>query len=395
MADIRDVEDIDCDHALLGASRANRWLNCTPSARMTEDMDDRTSVFAQEGTLAHELGELMLQLDLKLITKRAYNSKLKLIKANELYDEEMPDQVEKYTNYVFERLAEAKSHTKDPLVFLEQRLDFSDYVPEGFGTGDCTIIADGALEIIDLKYGKGVEVFAEENPQMKLYALGALSAYDFIYDIDTVRMTIAQPRLNNFSSWELSVKDLLDWAVDEVQPKAMLAWEGKGETVAGDWCIWCKVKGSCKARAEKNLELAKKYNYQDPNLLNVDEIAEILKQADEIQKWAKDVQDFALEQARDNGVKYEGWKLVEGRSNRRYADPDAIKALLVKEGFEENKILKPAELLGITALTKAITKKKFDSLLTDLVIKPEGKPTLVPESDKRKEINSAASDFDL
>lgn len=382
-------------HALLSASGAHRWLNCTPSARLTEDLPDSSSVYAQEGTLAHELGELELQYQLNIIPKRTYNSRLKKIKANELYSEDMPDQVEKYTTYVFERLAEAKSHTEDALIFLEQRLDFSAYVPEGFGTGDCTIIADGALEIIDLKYGKGIEVYAEKNPQMMLYALGALEAYSFIYDIDTVRMTIAQPRLDNFSSWEISVSDLERWAKEELEPKAKLAWDGEGEAKAGDWCTFCKVKATCKARAEKNLELAEKYEYQDPNLLSNVDIADILRCADELQKWAKDVQDYALEQARDHGVKFDGWKLVEGRSNRKYTDEGFVHTALIEAGYTENQILKEPELLGITAMEKVVGKKKFNELLADLVIKPQGKPTLVPESDKRQELNSAAADFDL
>lgn len=382
-------------HALLSASSAHRWLNCTPSARLTEDLEDTQSVYAAEGTLAHELGELELKYQLKLITKTTYNKQLKKIKADELYSEEMPDEIEKYTTYVFEKLMEAQNHTADALIFLEQKLDFSKWVPEGFGTGDCIIIADGTLEVMDLKYGKGVEVYAENNPQMMLYALGAIEEYGFIYDIERVRMTIAQPRLDNFSSWDISVTDLMAWAEGELTEKAKEAWDGSGTCKAGDWCKFCKVKATCKARAEAILAISEQYQEQDPNLLGIDEIAEILHKAEEIQAWAKDVQDYALEQARDHGVKFPGWKLVEGRSNRTYSDKDQVYDVLIAAGFEEKTILKEPELLGITAMEKTIGKKKFNELLTDLIIKPEGKPTLVVQGDKRPELNSAEKDFDL
>lgn len=382
-------------HALLSASAAYRWLNCTPSARMTENLEDTQSVYAAEGTLAHSLAELQLRYQLKLITKATYNKELKKIKANELYSEDMPDEVEKYTGHVFEKLTEAQSHTPDTLIFLEQRLDFSKYVPDGFGTGDCIIIADETLEVVDLKYGKGVEVSAENNPQMMLYALGALEEYGFIYDIERVRMTIAQPRLDNFSTWEISVIDLETWAEGELTDKAKEAWEGTGTCNAGEWCKFCKVKATCKARAEAVLAISEQYQEQDPNLLSIDEIAGILHKAEEIQAWAKDIQDYALEQARDNGIKYPGWKLVEGRSNRTYSDKDKVYKVLIADGFEESKILKEPELLGITAMEKAIGKKKFNTVLKDLILKPEGKPTLVVESDNRPELNSAEKDFDL
>ena len=207
------------------------------SARLTEHIEDTQSVYAAEGNLAHDLAELELKFQLKLITKNTYNKELKKIKANELYSEEMPDEVEKYTDFVFERLTEAQSHTADALIFLEQRLDFSKWVPEGFGTSDCIIVTERLMEVIDFKYGKGVEVYAENNPQMMLYALGALEEYGFIYDIEKVRMTIAQPRIDNFSTWEIAVEELESWAETELREKAQAAWEGKGECIAGDWCV--------------------------------------------------------------------------------------------------------------------------------------------------------------
>lgn len=382
-------------HALLSASSSERWLKCTPSARATEHIKDTTSVYAQEGTLAHELGELELRYQLKEIIKTTYNKELKKLQGDDLYAEDMPEEVEKYTSFVFERFAEAKGHTTDALVLLEQKLDFSKYVPKGFGTGDCIIIADNVLEIIDLKYGKGVEVYAENNTQMMLYALGALEAYSFIYDISKVRMSIAQPRLDNFSTWEMSVEDLEKWVIETLVPNAALAWEGTGDFKAGDWCKWCKIKQNCKARSEFMLEIAESYELKDPNLLSVEEIAEILKRADEIQGWAKDVQDYALEQARDYNINFPGWKLVEGRSNRKYTDEGFVHESLINAGYTEEQILKEPELLGITAMEKLLGKKKFNSLLQDFIVKPPGKPTLTPDTDKRPELNSVESDFDL
>lgn len=382
-------------HALLSASSAYRWLNCTPSARLTEHIEDTQSVYAAEGTLAHSLAELELKYQLKLIDKTTYSKQLQMFKSHALYSEEMPEEVEKYVNFVFEQFMEAQSHTADALIFLEQALDFSNWVPEGFGTGDCIIIADGTMEVVDLKYGKGVEVSAENNPQMMLYALGALEDLGFIYDVEKVRMTIAQPRLDNFSTWEISVEDLLAWAEGELTEKAKEAWEGNGSPVAGDWCKFCKVKATCKARAEAMLAISEQYQERNPNLLTIEEIAEILHKAEEIQAWAKDIQDYAMEQARDHGVKFPGWKLVEGRSNRTYSDKDQVYNVLIAAGFDEKTILKEPELLGITAMEKAIGKKKFNELLAGLIIKPKGKPTLVVESDSRPELNSAEKDFDL
>jgi len=381
-------------HALLSASAAYRWLNCTPSARLTEHIEDTQSVYAAEGTLAHSLAELELKHQLKLITKATYNKEFHKIKSNELYSEDMPDEVEKYVSYVFEKLMEAQNHTADALIFLEQRLDFSRWVPEGFGTGDCIIIADGTMEVIDLKYGKGVEVSAENNPQMMLYALGALEEYGFIYDINKVRMTIVQPRLNNFSTWEISINDLFAWAEGELKEKAKAAWEGVGEFVTGDWCLFCKVKATCKARAEAMLAIAESYQQRDPHLLTIEEIAEILHKAEEIQTWAKDIQEYALEQARDYGVKFPGWKLVEGRSNRKYTDEEEVAAVLISEGFSESDIY-IKKLKSITDMEKTLGKKRFNTLLKDFIIKPPGKPTLVVESDKRPEINSIEAEFDL
>lgn len=378
-------------HALLSASGAERWLNCTPSARLAESLEDTTSPYAAEGTLAHSIGELQLQLALKMITKRKYTSELKKLQAHEMYYEGMLDEVEDYTNYVLETYHEAINKSKDAFISLEERLDYSTYVPEGFGTGDCIIIADGEMEVIDLKFGKGVEVSPINNPQLKLYALGAYEKYGFIYGIEKITMTIAQVRLNNISSWTITASMLEEWAEEELKPKAEEAYEGKGEVIPGPWCTFCKVRQICRARAEMNLGLYNKFK-KDPKLLNVEEIAEILGQAADIQKWAKEMQDYALHEAL-KGTRYPGFKLVEGRSNRRIEDEDGLAQVLLKEGYAEEKIYKPKALEGITNLEKVVGKKKFATLGEKFIVKPPGKPTLVSEDDKRPELDSAEEDF--
>lgn len=382
-------------HAVLSASGAHRWLNCPPSAQLEARMPDTSSAFAAEGTLAHRLGELELRMALGTSKPDDYEREAEQIRAHELYSEEMPDYVAQYRDYVLETLAEARVRTPDPLIFLELKLNFGRWVPGGFGTGDVVILADERMEIVDLKYGKGVPVDAEDNPQMKLYALGALEELGFLYDIRQVRMTIYQPRIDNVSSWEIAADELMAWAEDELRPKAQLAWEGKGDAAAGDWCRFCKVKARCRTRAEAVQAMAGAFGLRAPNLLGIDEIAKILNLAEEIQSWAKDVQDFALEQARDHGVKFSGWKLVEGRSNRRYADEDAVEEALVKAKYRKRDIFQEPKLLGISAMEKLLGRKRFAELLDDLVVKPPGQPTLVAESDPRPELSSAAADFDL
>lgn len=380
-------------HALLSASSADRWLNCPPSARLTETIKDTSSPFAAEGTLAHELGELLLRKDLKLITTRLYSKELKQIQEHDMYYNGMVDDVEDYTNYVIETYNEALSRTKDAQIFLEERLDFSMYVPKPSGTGDCIIIADGEMEIIDLKFGKGVEVSPINNSQLKLYALGAYEKYGFIYGIEKISMTIAQVRLNNISTWTITSEMLEEWAEKELKPKAQIAYEGKGETMPGDWCTFCKVRNTCRARAEMMLGTYKKFN-KDPKVLDVKDIAAILGQAPDIQKWAKEMQDYALEEAL-NGTKYPGWKLVEGRSNRKVGDEKAFAEVLINEGYSEEKIYKPKALEGITNLEKLIGKKKFGELGANYIVKPPGKPTLVTEDDRRPELDSVEEEFDF
>lgn len=378
-------------HAILSASGASRWMACTPSAVLEQQFENKSSVFAEEGTLAHELGELTLKLNLGEITKRTFNSKFKKIQENKLYSADMPDYVQTYVDTCLGRVSEAKATTPDALFKIEQRLDFSEWVPNGFGTGDFVIIADGTMEVCDLKYGKGVPVSANNNKQMMLYALGAIAEFNFLYDIQKVRMTIIQPRLDNISTFEVTTEDLLKWAEDYVRPRAELAIKGKGEFCAGDHCKFCRAKAICRARAEKNMELAK-YDFEEPALLDNNDVAYILSKIDELVNWAGDVKDFALEQAL-NGEEYDGFKVVEGRSNRKYADTEAIVEILRDNNFNDPDIFKPSELITLTNMEKLVGKKKLTELIGDYIVKPPGKPTLVPITDKREPYNPAKADF--
>lgn len=378
------------DHAVLSASGSSRWLNCTPSADMEKDIPDQTSEFAREGTAAHELSEIYLEHHNGQIAKATRTRRInKFKKENEFYSQEMEDYVQQYVDIVIEKINEAHAASEgEAIVLIEQRLDFSEWVPNGFGTGDVVVIADNYIEIIDLKYGKGVPVSAENNSQARLYALGAINQFGILYEFETVKSTIVQPRLDNISSEEMPVDSLLEWADEVVKPKAKMAWKGEGEFVPGDHCRFCKIRATCRARAEANLEIAK-HEFKKPPLLEVDEVAEILTQTKDLKKWAEDVEKHALEQAEKHEVKYPGWKLVEGRSNRKYSDEDKVYETL-KKGYEPDRVA-PRKLLGITAMEKEIGKKIFASALEGLVVKPAGRPTLTPESDKRPELNSIAS----
>ena len=383
-------------HAILSPSGAHRWMHCPPSAQLEKRFPDERSDYAAEGTFAHRVADLRLSRAIANTLKPSiYKKQLAELKKDSWYSTALEEYVEAYVAQVTEIFLTAKKQCKDTLVLLEQRLDFSEWVPGGFGTGDVVIISDDTLEVIDLKYGKGVPVSAEDNPQTRLYGLGAIRTYQMLYDFSKVRMTIIQPRLDSISTEELTVNELLVWAYGEVKPKAALANAGEGEFCAGDHCRFCRARATCRARAEHNMELAK-YDFQDAFLLTPSEIAEILGKAEELVRWASDVKEHALDQAINHGEKFPGWKLVEGKSNRKYSDEEAVAQTLIKADYKEDAIYKPKELLGITALEKEVGKKKFSQLLGELIIKPSGKPTLVPESDKRPEINStdaAKADF--
>lgn len=377
-------------HAMLSASGASRWMACTPSARLEQQFENKTSDYAAEGTLAHELGELKLRKELEGLSTRSFNSKVKKIQEDKLYTADMPDYVDMYVETCLERVSEAKATTPDALFKIEQRLDFSEWVPEGFGTGDFVIIADGTMEVCDLKYGKGVPVSANNNKQMMLYALGAISEFSFLYDIEKVRMTIIQPRLDNISTFEVTVEDLLKWAEEYVKPKAELAIKGEGEFCAGDHCKFCRAKAVCRARAEKNLELSK-YEFEKPPTMDNNDIAYVLSKVDELVSWASDVKEYALEEAL-KGEEFEGYKVVEGRSNRKWSSEDDVAKVLIGQGFKEN-LIYTKKLDGISKMESAIGKKEVQRLLGDYIIKPIGKPTLVPITDKREPYNPAKLDF--
>ena len=368
-------------HAILSASSAYRWLACPPSALKNAEVEDKPSEFALRGTDAHSLCEFKLKHALGMDATDPTGNL-------EYYDQEMEECSDAYVGFVLEQKAQAGKTCKDPLVLVEQKLDFSRFVPDGFGTGDCLIIADGELQVIDFKYGTGVQVEAENNPQMMCYALGAMLLYDGIYDIDSVKMTIFQPRKDHVSSAIISKDDLYSWAVDVLHPIAEIAAKGEGEFKAGDHCRFCKIKAACRKRTEYNLELAK-YDFKPADELDEVEIAAVLERADSFASWLADLKDYALSQAL-KGQKYEGFKLVAGRSVRKYKDEAAVAQAVEQAGFDPW----AKKLLGVTEMTKLLGKDRFKELLSDFIIKPEGKPTLVPASDKRKELNIASSDFE-
>ena len=374
-------------HATLSASSSHRWLNCPPFVRICENYADVTTDYAAEGTDAHALCEYQLKQSLGIPAENP-------IENLTWYNEEMEGCAAGYAAYVMELLEDAKQTCTDPVVLIEQRVDFSRWVKDGFGTADCILIADGVLNIVDYKHGKGVEVSAEKNPQMMLYALGALEIFDGIYDIETVRMTIYQPRLSNISVSEMAKDTLLEWADTELTQKAQLAYEGKGEFHSGEWCRFCKAKAECRERAEANLELAK-YEFAKPPLLEDEEIADILSKVDALTAWADDVKEYVLQQA-VGGKKWSGWKLVEGRSNRKYRSDTDVANVVAHAGFDpyEHKVR------GITAMQMLLGRSRFEELLSPYIEKPQGKPTLVPESDKRpayepaQQIERAKTDFE-
>lgn len=367
-------------HAVLSASSSERWLNCPPSARLCEAYEDKGSDYAAEGTDAHALAEARLKQALGIPTEDP-------VENLSWYNAEMEDCAQGYAAYVVELLEVAKQTCADPVVMIEQRVDFSRWVPSGFGTGDCICIAEGLLNIVDLKYGAGIEVSADHNPQMMLYALGALEIFDGIYDIDTVRMTIYQPRKSNISIFEMPKDELLKWAETELTPKAQLAYEGQGNFSCGEWCRFCKAKAECRERAIYNLRLAQ-YEFLNPALLHDEEIADILGRIDALTAWASDVKEYALQQA-ISGKEWTGWKLVEGRSNRKYTSEAAVAATVEGAGFDPYE----RKVLGVTAMQKLLGKTRFEELLAPYIEKPQGKPTLVPESDKRPAMNTAKNDF--
>jgi len=375
-------------HALLSASGAAKWLSCPPSARLEEKFPNTSSDYAKEGTVAHALAEMSARYNLNDISKRQFNAQKKKLLATEdgkkFYNEEMQEHAGNYAELIYNKLQEAKDRSEDAFAELEVKVDFSKWVPEGFGTGDCIIVADDWLEIIDLKYGKGHRVEAVGNPQMRLYALGAIEYYGTLYDIKNVRMTIYQPRLSGIqSSDEISVTELLDWAENVVKPAAKLAFAGEGDFAPSEEaCKFCRVKEQCKARYEKNLALFDEAI--DPLLITADEAGEVLAKAKDIKAWLTDLENL-VQSALLSGTKVPGWKIVEGRSNRVITDSGKAAEAFKKAGYEDKQIYKPQELITLTQMEKDFGKKKVADLIGSLIVKPQGKPTLAPESDKRPE----------
>lgn len=361
-------------HSVLGASAADRWMNCTPSAQLTAGMEDETTTFAAEGTAAHALCEWKVRKALKMRAGRRPTS--------DYWTDEMEEFTDDYRDFIMDLVGQAKLTCKDPVTLIEQHLDFSCYVPDGFGTDDFLLVADKELNVVDFKYGRGVAVYADHNPQMMLYALGALNLFDCLYDIEQVTMTIFQPRLSSISTWTISAEELYKWAEEVLKPKAELAAKGEGEFISGSWCRFCKARNTCRARAESFLELAK-MEFQPPALLSDEEVAEVMEKADELSKWASDVMEYAQAEAIENGKHWNGYKLVEGRSTRRFTDEKKVEEAAKGAGYTD---IYNKSLITLTAFEKLMGKDTFNEVLGSYVTKPAGKLTLVPVSDKRPEV---------
>lgn len=366
-------------HAPCSPSSSFRWTKCTKSARINAEADDRRSPYAQQGTDAHSLCEHLVK---KALKRKSRDPTEDLA----WYDQEMQECAEGYRDFVMESVKDIKKSCPDPYVGIEQHLDFSEWVPEGYGTGDCTIVADGTAHIIDFKYGIGLPVKAAENTQLMCYGLGVLETFGNLYSIQRIRLSIYQPRRENVDTWEISTKNLLKWAEEVLKPAAKLAYAGEGEYKAGDHCVFCRIKDTCRERADYYMELMK-HELEDPAELTDDEIALILPKVEGLVGWAADLKEYALQQAL-SGRKYNGFKVVEGRATRKYTDEAKVADVVEKAGYDPYE----RKVLGITAMSKELGKKKFDELLGGLVYKPKGKPVLVADDDKRPEYSNVTID---
>ena len=369
-------------HALLGPSSAARWIACPPSVKLCEQFEDVESEYAKEGSLAHEIAELKVR---KLIdpglTSRKFTTSMKKLKDKELYQEEMQGYTDEYVEFIQEQMY---SYSTTPHTAVEQKVDFSQYVPDGFGTADCILIADDTLHIIDFKYGKGVPVNVENNAQLLLYALGAYLAYEMIFPIEHIKMSIVQPRLNNIDTWECSLDYLLEFA-KIAQEKAAMALKGEGDFNCGEHCKFCKAKAVCRERANANLELAK-YEFKAADQLTLEEIGQILEKAKDLAKWADDLKDYALSESL-KGNEVPGWKAVNGRGSRSFTNTDEAIKVLVNNGIAEE-LLFERKYLTLAQMEKTVGKKEFNNLVGDLIVMNVGKPTLVEISDKREAITN-------
>ena len=391
-----NVDHTQRAHALLSASGASRWLNCTPSARLEEEFGkDETSAYAAEGTLAHEFAELIIRRTiLNNISKADFEHRYYELLENDLYTEDMLDYVYQYVDYVKDELAASSIDTKDAILIIEEKVDLRQWIPESFGSCDAIIIADGTMKVMDLKYGRGVPISAIGNKQLMLYALGAYDKYSIMYDIVNVDLHIVQPRINNINSWSVNAEALLKWAEDTVKPAAKMAFDGEGQLKSGDWCKFCKVKARCRELYKANIELAK-YDFAPPSsMLTDEEIADIIDRVPRLVEWANAVIDYATDEAVNNGKVWPGHKLVAGRSTRKFTNEIDVANTLIKEGLDRD-IIFDTKLKSLTALERVTGKKAFEALLGSYVVKSEGKPTLVPLSDKRPALGAedAINDF--
>lgn len=378
-------------HALLSASSAHRWLHCTGSPLLEKEFPDTTSVYAQEGTLAHELCELKLKKYTTVMPKGAYTRAHNKITKSELWQNEMESTSETYLEYVKGIMLACKIA---PAVLIEKRVDFSRYVPEGFGTADCLILAGDTLHVIDYKHGKGVVVDADHNPQMMLYALGAIDELSLLYRFKSIHMVIVQPRVNNISEFTMTADELREWGESVVKPKAEAAISGKGEFEAGDWCRFCRAKQQCKTRYESNDSLYPELSERhDPRLITLDELGEYLKRGRDMAAWLEDMKEYALSETLA-GAEVPGWKAVEGRGSRAFTDTDEAVDTLIKNGIDES-VLYERRVLTLAQMEKAVGKKAFGEIVGNLVVKNPGKPTLVEESDKRPRITNQPTAADV
>ncbi len=361
-------------HAFLSPSGSHRWLNCTPSAMLESEFPDGSSSASDEGTAAHAFCEHKLKKALRRRSKRPVSD----------YDsDEMQEYTDSYVDYVLEQLEVAKQTCKDPMVLIEQKVDFSEYVPDGYGTADCIIVSDDTMQIIDFKYGLGVLVDAEQNTQLMCYSIGALNLFDSLYDIKGVTMHIFQPRRENVQSWTIPVDELKAWAENELKPKAQMALNGEGEYHPGEWCQFCKAAVRCRARAEEKLRLAEQ-EFKMPPLLTDAEIEEVLTILPDLTKWADGILAYATDAAVNHGKEWNGFKIVEGRSVRKYKDEELVAQAAKDHGYTD---IYRQSLITMTEMQKLMGKKQFDQILGNLIVKPQGKPTLVPVTDKRPAIN--------
>lgn len=388
MPEVKAVEHGNRSHARLNASSSHRWMMCPPSVKLSEQFADKPSPYAEEGTFLHELCELKLHRYLGDMVPELIEEQYAEHRDNDFYSDEAESVTDEYVAFCIETIEAVRLSCPDPLIMVEHRLDYSEYVPEGFGTGDLVIVADGVIEVIDFKGGRGVRVDANRNSQLMLYGLGALLEFDPLYDIHTVRMTIVQPRLSNTSTYEITAQELIRWAETEVRPKAMLAYEGAGEFCAGEWCRFCKARYTCRKRSEYHMRLAE-HDFRQPDLLSDEEIADILPVADSLNSWVQDLLAYAT-QAAVNGKSWPGYKLVAGRTVRKYTSEAEVIKAATEAGYTD---IYKTTLLGVGDLEKRMGRKRFGEVLSKFIIKPAGAPTLVPETDARKPYSDAASDF--